>query len=549
MRSRDIRPSLATGAVVAGRYRVLSTIEEGARGSLHLVEHVHVPGQRFALKVLHTDADAAARARFLGEARALLRLVHPGIVVIRDVFEEGGALAFAMDHVPGPTLARVLAEGGPLAPERAAARAVEVLDALAAAHAAGLVHRDLSPRNILLPGAHSPEERARVVDFGIAALLDAAAGGRPPAVEGTPGYLSPEQARGLPCDGRADLYALGAILTALLTGRPPFLAESVDDLLRMHRDEPAPRLRALAPRARFPAGLEEAIARALEKDRARRFESALAMRAALLPFAPEALRRAPAASLEATTPAPASPRDVGDADVTSRGEPASSAPSRAALEFAARARLTLAPGLSPDGLRTVYVLACERLRVGRSRPGQSDAARDNTLVLRVLPCRDEARDPVNFRLTQGISASHATIEGRGARLVVTDHSRGGTWLDGVRLEAGRATPLPSRFRLALFDALELVGRLVEDGDARGGALLLGRRANAPETGYLWVRGRASIGAGEGAAIRVARGEGTIERVAGAASGGGGDGDARLRMRLPEGVSAAASEVGEEGRGE
>jgi hypothetical protein len=473
--------------------------------------------------------------------------VHPGIVTIRDVFEDEGRLGFAMDHVAGPTLARLLAEGGPFAPERAVARAVEVLEALAAAHAAGVVHRDLSPANVLVPGAWSPEERARVVDFGIAALLREARGapaapGAAPEVAGTPAYLAPEQASGGACDARADVYALGCTLFALLTGRPPFLAERAEDLVRMHRDEPAPRLRGAAPRTRFPEGLEAALARALEKDRARRYSNALAMRDALLPFAPEEVARravpAPAAARgELRRPAapelaPEPPKDVGDAEVSSRGERAGGGAGRAVIELPRRARLTLEPGLSLEGLRTVYAIGAPRLRMGRSRPGQTEAAGENTLVLRVLPCRDAARDPENFRLTQGISASHATIEAREGKLVITDHSRGGTWLDGKRLEPGRATPLPARFRLSLFDALELSGRRLGSD-----ALALTRRGNAPEQGYLWVPRRAAIGPGEDADLRIARGVGAIERK----------GDA-LRLDLPEGIEASASEIGDEGAG-
>jgi serine/threonine protein kinase len=522
---------LATGETVAGRYRILERLGAGASGTVYLVEHVHLPGKRFALKLLRADAAAGARARFLAEARLLLDLVHPAIVTVRDIFEDGDRHGFAMDHVVGPSLAAVLDEGGLLAPERAVARAVDVLDALEAAHAAHVVHRDLKPANILLVGAWSDRERAVVVDFGIAKLVGprrTSSSGGPRgsasrrAVLGTPAYISPEQAAGLASDGRSDLYSLGCVLFAMLAGRPPFVAARSLDLLQKHVESPPPRLVEVAPRVAIPAGLEPVIRRALEKDPARRFPSAAEMRRALSPFlgadpGPEEARR--------------EERDVGDPGVSSR-DTRLIARHGSTQEIAGRARLRIAPGLSPEGLETVFVLGAPRLRLGRSKPGQSPHAAANTLVLRVLPCRSERLDAAHFRATQGISASHATIDSAGDRFTITDHSRGGTWLDGVRLESGRTVTLPPAFTLGLFDALTLEG-CVHGG---GAALSLRRRANATTHAYLWVVDSAAIGPGAGAAIRIARGRGAIERDRATSA---------LRFTLPEGVEALPSAIGDE----
>jgi serine/threonine-protein kinase len=205
------------------------------------------------------------------------RLSHPNIVPIHAVEEIDGHVFFAMQYVAGETLGELLRRGGAMPPWDAARILRDVAWALSHAHAQGVVHRDIKPDNILL----DREGRALVADFGIARLADAnEAHGR---IQGTPEYLSPEQAAGDPCDARADLYSLGAVGYHALTGRPPFLGESAQ-LIAQHLTRPAPSLIDTAPD--LPPRLAAAIDRALLKAPDDRWPDAGAMAEAFAPPLP-----------------------------------------------------------------------------------------------------------------------------------------------------------------------------------------------------------------------------------------------------------------------
>jgi serine/threonine-protein kinase len=275
-------------------YEILDVLDRGGMGIVYRARQVALK-RVVALKMILAGPHAgpAQRARFRTEAEALARLRHPNIVQIYEVGEVEDRPFFAMEYVEGGTLADRLA-GTPL-PSRSAAELTETLArAVDYAHQQGIVHRDLKPANILLqqePGADasSPGFSPRISDFGLARIVDAteSAGGcrtSSGAILGTPSYLAPEQAEGKPgtVGPAADVYALGAILYELLTGRPPFQGETTLDTLEQVRlQEPVPP-RRLQPKV--PRDLETICLKCLEKEPYRRYASAAALASDLTRF-------------------------------------------------------------------------------------------------------------------------------------------------------------------------------------------------------------------------------------------------------------------------
>jgi serine/threonine protein kinase len=235
-------------------------------------------GRRVAVKLLKADvADPRARERFEHEARAAASFTHPNAVSVYDVGEVGTRPYIVMELVEGPNLAGVLSGTGPL-PVREAVRITDqVLAALGAAHARGLVHRDVKPGNVLVMENGS----VKLADFGIAKAVSDASGGLTMTgqVMGTPKYLAPEQAAGRATTARSDLYSAAVVLYEMLAGAPPFEGDAPVAIALAHQQAPIPSL--AARRAGLPPALVATVERALEKDPARRFPSAEAMRAAL----------------------------------------------------------------------------------------------------------------------------------------------------------------------------------------------------------------------------------------------------------------------------
>jgi len=269
------------GKLIADRYRLLSLLGEGGMGAVFKAEHSRM-GKALAVKVLRGAfaRDPAAVARFRAEAQIVSRLSHPHTIAVFDFGEiEGEGFYLAMEYVPGKDLATLLRERQRLPEARAIGIADQVLGSLAEAHEAGVVHRDVKPANIMVMETREGDF-AKVLDFGIAKLRDAGAGETAQgAIIGTPSYLAPEQARALDVDERADLYAVGAVLYELVSGRPPFVAASPMAVLAAHlRDAPRP----LAEVAPVSPGFAAVVHRALAKRPEHRFESARAMREALL---------------------------------------------------------------------------------------------------------------------------------------------------------------------------------------------------------------------------------------------------------------------------
>ena len=211
------------GRVVAGRYELLDLVGHGAMGTvwrardLRLDREVAVKEVRVPGPMTHQDRNVL-RERSLREARVAARLSHPGVVTVHDVIEAGGSPWIVMELVPSRSLAQVLAQDGPMSPARAAAMGMTLLEALGSAHAAGVVHRDVKPGNILI----TPEGRAVLTDFGIATLHGDPGLTQAGMVMGTPGFCAPERIRGEPASPASDLWSLGATLYAAVQGRGPF---------------------------------------------------------------------------------------------------------------------------------------------------------------------------------------------------------------------------------------------------------------------------------------------------------------------------------------
>ncbi|GAB1344041.1 serine/threonine-protein kinase [Gemmatimonas sp.] len=251
-------PSLARA--VAGEFRLLQEIGRGGMGVVYLAEDTQLH-RRVAIKTLppHLAADAAVRDRFLREARTAAALSHPNIVPIYSAAERDAVVYFTMGFVNGESVAERLQRDGPLDVPTSLAIARQLAMALDAAHAEGVVHRDIKAENVLLDGAG----RALVTDFGIARLSEAQPLTATGTVLGTVQYMSPEQVTGDALDGRSDLYALGILLFHMLTRRFPFERATPSAVLVAHVNSAPLRLHALRPDA--PDAIDVLVADLLEK--------------------------------------------------------------------------------------------------------------------------------------------------------------------------------------------------------------------------------------------------------------------------------------------
>jgi serine/threonine protein kinase len=283
-------PDPAAGTEVAG-YRIVERAGSGGMGVVYRAEEPGLGDRPVALKLLAPAlaGDPDFRARFLREMRVAAAIDHPNIVPIYRAGEDRGLLYLAMRYVRASDLRRVLEAEGRLEPGRALAILDQVARALDAAHARGLVHRDVKPGNILLapPVFDGDAEHVYLVDFGLAGSDgdDRWIGGG--SFLGTPRYAAPEQAAGQAVDGRTDGYALGCVLYECLTGRPPFPDGSGEAVLLAHLESPPPRATALRPD--LPPAIDQVIARAMAKAPSDRFPSCRALvtaaRQALTPTA------------------------------------------------------------------------------------------------------------------------------------------------------------------------------------------------------------------------------------------------------------------------
>jgi len=272
--------TLIMGAAAAApetvpEYRILREIGRGGMSTVYEARDTRT-GQSVALKMLalppsHTpEQQRDLIARFRREARAVAHLSHPNIVVIHEVGERDGAYFLAMEYLTGQTLRERLAQG-PLTPAQAQPVLAQIAGALDAVHAAGIVHRDVKPSNVLL----LPDETAKLLDFGIARQSDDTTITSTGMIIGSPSYMAPEQVRGEAGTAASDVWALGALLYEMLAGRPPFAAPTIPAVLYQVTHEPPP------PVPGLPAAVQKALRRALNKNPARRFPTAGAFAEAL----------------------------------------------------------------------------------------------------------------------------------------------------------------------------------------------------------------------------------------------------------------------------
>lgn len=263
----------AEDSSLLGRLGDCEIVEVIGRGGMGVVLKGYQPDlhRHVAVKVLspHLAASGAARRRFAREAQATAAVVHPHVMAIHSVYAGGRLPYLVMPLIPCQSLQERLDQHGPLDVKDILRIGMQTALGLAAAHAQGLVHRDVKPANILL---ETNVDRVLLTDFGLARAVDDASLTRTGVIAGTPLYMSPEQAAGDAVDHRSDLFSLGAVLYAMATGRPPFRAETTFGVLR--------RIRETAPRpireinADIPEWLERIVFKLLEKDTADRFDSA-----------------------------------------------------------------------------------------------------------------------------------------------------------------------------------------------------------------------------------------------------------------------------------
>jgi eukaryotic-like serine/threonine-protein kinase len=257
-------------SVLGDRYRLEASIGSGGMAQVFRGQDTTLDRQ-VAIKILAPQfaRDPSFVERFRREAQAAARLNHPNIVNVYDTGVDGDTNYIVMEYVEGRTLAEYLARGGTLASRKAAEIAEKVAEALAAAHAQGVIHRDIKPANIMV----TRDGRVKVMDFGIARLV---AGPdtveQTAAVLGTAAYLSPEQAQGQTVDARSDLYSLGIVLYEMVTGKPPFTGDSAMAVAYKHVQEtPLP---PSSLNADVPPRLDAVVMRALAKNPANRYQSA-----------------------------------------------------------------------------------------------------------------------------------------------------------------------------------------------------------------------------------------------------------------------------------
>ena len=249
------------GQLLDGRYWVESLIARGGMATVYLGTDTRLD-RTVALKIMHADlaSDEDFVRRFVGEARSVARLSHPNVVTVFDQGADGHSLYLAMEHVPGQTLRELLNERGRLSPREALDIMDGVLAGLAAAHDAGIAHRDVKPENVLLTDSGV----VKVADFGLARLLAGVRQTKTGMIIGTAAYLAPEQVAGAASDARSDVYAAGVMLFELLTGRQPHTGDTPLAVAYKHVNEVVPPPSAVVPG--LPPALDTLVALATSRD-------------------------------------------------------------------------------------------------------------------------------------------------------------------------------------------------------------------------------------------------------------------------------------------
>ncbi len=304
------------GATLGEMYRVDAMIAEGGMGRVYEARHTRLPGRVFAVKILHRAlaTDAEVVSRFRREAEIADAVEHPNVLRIYDVHSTADGVPFIVsERLRGEDLGQRLERVGRMSIVDTVQVLRQVCDVLAAVHARGVIHRDLKPNNLFLVGDPA-RPTVKLIDFGIARLRVAGDAGATATgvVMGTPAFMAPEQARGQRVDARADIYAVGAIGYACITGRSPYdLSDTAAALHAVLTVDP-PRPRSLVPE--IPEDLELVLQRAMAREPEDRYPTLAAFSEALAPFVPSA-----AQSSSALVLAPAGEREL--AGVARRARP------------------------------------------------------------------------------------------------------------------------------------------------------------------------------------------------------------------------------------
>jgi serine/threonine-protein kinase len=284
----SVNPPVAPGEVIAEKYRIERVLGIGGMGFVMAARHLSLD-QPVAIKFLIPRHDAEdATQRFQREARASARIESDHVCRVYDTGELPGGIPFmVMEYLEGHDLEVELETRGRLPLGQVVDYVLQALDAVASAHAIGVVHRDLKPSNLFLAMRPDGTRRVKVLDFGISKMLSDAHITDTKGIVGTPAYMSPEQAKNSrKTDLRADIWSLGAILYELLSGRPPYDGETVGEVLALVLNEAPTPLREIAPH--LPRGILEVVDKCLTRDRDQRYQSAGELARALAPFAANA---------------------------------------------------------------------------------------------------------------------------------------------------------------------------------------------------------------------------------------------------------------------
>jgi eukaryotic-like serine/threonine-protein kinase len=259
------------GRIFLGRYEAVRLLGEGGMGKVYLARQLDL-GRQVVIKVMHDHvaAEPKFRDRFQRETLLMARFAHPYAVTLYDASLTDGP-CIVMEFIRGVNLETLLQKNVRFTPARVGRLISQLCEVLQAAHDQGLIHRDLKPANLMIVDPDSPREKIKVMDFGLAKLVDAEAEGgyRASSAEfavGTPGYICPEQVKGDPVDHRGDLYSVGVMMYELLTGRLPFVGPSSMDLMLAHATEMPPRFAGLKLPVVIPEAVEAVVFLCLEKN-------------------------------------------------------------------------------------------------------------------------------------------------------------------------------------------------------------------------------------------------------------------------------------------
>lgn len=284
-------PDDLVGKKLNGTYVIDNVLGEGGMGRVYRARHTRILSKEFAIKVLRPEfaRNAEVVARFRREAEAAACISHPNVVGVYDVDQTPDGHSYLVcEYLKGADLADEIHKGGPLDVPAAVHVAVQACRALEAAHARGVVHRDLKPHNVFLlaeaGGEIPPRPAVKLLDFGLSRFVDAPGTQltQTGVIMGTPAYMAPEQADGTGVDVRTDVYGLGAVLFTALCGRPPFEADTLQAVVLAVLTQEAPRARSVNPS--IPENLELVLQKAMARKREERYQSMTELRRALEPF-------------------------------------------------------------------------------------------------------------------------------------------------------------------------------------------------------------------------------------------------------------------------